>query len=361
MAAAAGFQIRIRDQTTLATTSASIQHPRAPSPPTSTSLASSARPDPSRPAPDPGADSHRPHKRPKLEPLLSSPSRTGARDPMDDLSLSSSASYANSWISWFLASKGNEYFCEVDEEYIVDRFNLTGLNAEVSGYSAALDLITDTAADEDLNDEQREQLETSARHLYGLIHARFIITSRGLSKMIDKYKKGDFGRCPRVLCYGQSLLPLGLSDIPYQKAVKLYCPRCEDLYSPKSSRHGSIDGAYFGSTFAHMLFMVYPGMIPSKSVPGGAGAGGNSSSISNHGHNHHGAPHSPLNAGGLGGQGGSTGGLGAQAASKVERMRPRIFGFQVHEHARLLRWQEKMRDHQIARLEEHERQGLVEQ
>lgn len=79
---------------------------------------------------------------------------------------------------------GNEYFCEVDEEYIVDRFNLTGLNAEVAGYSRALELITDTAADDDLNDEQRDQLETSARHLYGLIHARFIITSRGLSKMV---------------------------------------------------------------------------------------------------------------------------------------------------------------------------------
>lgn len=80
---------------------------------------------------------------------------------------------------------GNEYFCEVDEEYIVDRFNLTGLNAEVPGYSHALELITDTAADDDLNDEQRDQLETSARHLYGLIHARFIITSRGLAKMVQ--------------------------------------------------------------------------------------------------------------------------------------------------------------------------------
>ena len=64
---------------------------------------------------------------------------------VDDLSNSSSASYANSWISWFLASKGNEYFCEVDDEYIVDRFNLTGLNSEVAGYSAALELITDTS------------------------------------------------------------------------------------------------------------------------------------------------------------------------------------------------------------------------
>jgi hypothetical protein len=114
-----------------------------------------------------------------LEPLLLDEQRAMA----DELSLSSSASYANSWISWFLASKGNEYFCEVDDEYIIDRFNLTGLNQEVQGYSAAIELITDTAADQDLNDEQREQLEASARHLYGLIHARFIITSRGLAKM----------------------------------------------------------------------------------------------------------------------------------------------------------------------------------
>lgn len=275
---------------------------------------------------------------------------------MDDLSNTSSASYANSWISWFLASKGNEYFCEVDEEYIVDRFNLTGLNTEVQGYSAALELITDTAADEDLNEEQRDQLETSARHLYGLIHARFIITSRGLSKMIEKYKKGDFGRCPRVLCYGQALLPLGLSDIPYHKAVKLYCPRCEDLYSPKSTRHGMIDGAYFGSTFAHMLFMVYPGLIPNKSVPGTISGSGNT--------------HGTSGGGGVGGLGtnqsssaggaSQSGGLQSGAASKVERVRPRIFGFKVHEAAKLQRWQEKQRDKQISRLEEIEREGQMD-
>ena len=101
--------------------------------------------------------------------------------------------------------------------------------------------------EDDLNDELRDGIESSARHLYGLIHARFILTSRGLSKMVDKLRKADFGRCPRVLCYGQALLPVGLSDIPYQKAVKLYCPRCEDIYSPKSSRHGAIE--FVGSCY----------------------------------------------------------------------------------------------------------------
>jgi len=42
----------------------------------------------------------------------------------------------------------------------------------------------DDADDEALDDDVREAVETSARFLYGLIHARYIVTSRGLSKMV---------------------------------------------------------------------------------------------------------------------------------------------------------------------------------
>ncbi|RUS13546.1 casein kinase II regulatory subunit-domain-containing protein, partial [Jimgerdemannia flammicorona] len=62
---------------------------------------------------------------------------------MDDLTSGSDSDYTKYWIDWFLNTKGNEYFCEVDEEYILDRFNLTGLNTEVQHYTQALDLITD--------------------------------------------------------------------------------------------------------------------------------------------------------------------------------------------------------------------------
>ncbi len=90
----------------------------------------------------------------------------------------------NGGLAWqFISSRGNEYFCEIDEDYLTDRFNLTGLNTEVQYYQYALDLITDVF-DLDCDDEMRETIEKSARHLYGLIHARYIVTTRGLAKMV---------------------------------------------------------------------------------------------------------------------------------------------------------------------------------
>ncbi|KAF8151036.1 casein kinase II, regulatory subunit [Crassisporium funariophilum] len=262
---------------------------------------------------------------------------------------------ARHWISWFLSSKGNEYFCEVDEDFILDRFNLTGLNNEVANYQQALDLITDSL-DDDIQDELRGSLDVQARLLYGLIHARWIVTARGLTKMLDKFKRADFGRCPRVLCASQPLLPVGLTDIPYEKSVKLHCGRCEDLYSPKSSRHGSIDGAYFGTTFPHLLFLVYPTLIslkdgegPAATGTGGVGAGGKEGGAAGTGERTRRRLREETET--VPTEGGAEGLSTASVALKAERYRPRIYGFQLNETAKLQRWQEAVRDKQIARLE----------
>jgi len=109
---------------------------------------------------------------------------------VDELSSGSSDYAASTWIAWFLSTKGNEYFCEIDEDYILDRFNLTGLNTEVQHYLYALDLITDTL-DENISDSNRDQIETQARILYGLIHARYVVTTRGLAKMVRSHLPAD--------------------------------------------------------------------------------------------------------------------------------------------------------------------------
>lgn len=57
---------------------------------------------------------------------------------------------------------------------------------------------------------------------------------------LEKFKNYDFGRCPRVYCCGQPCLPVGQSDIPRSSTVKIYCPKCEDIYYPRSKYQGSI-------------------------------------------------------------------------------------------------------------------------
>ncbi|KYQ96685.1 putative casein kinase II beta chain (CK2) [Tieghemostelium lacteum] len=168
------------------------------------------------------------------------------------------------WIPWYCSLKGNEFFATIDEDYIQDDFNLTGLSSLVPHYDSALGIILDSDPEDPLSEDQQETLERSADILYGLIHARYILTSKGLAHMHDKFKKAEFGRCPRVFCQNQAVLPVGLSDLQGEETVKVYCPKCNDIYNPKYRRHSHIDGAYFGTTFPHLLLITYPELIPTK-------------------------------------------------------------------------------------------------
>jgi casein kinase II subunit beta len=101
-------------------------------------------------------------------------------------------------------------------------------------------------------------IESSAEMLYGLIHQRFICSRAGIQQMSEKYELGHFGVCPRTNCNQTRTLPVGLSDIPGEDTVKLFCPSCLDVYVPPNSRFQTVDGAFFGRTFGALFLLTFP-------------------------------------------------------------------------------------------------------
>lgn len=106
---------------------------------------------------------------------------------------------------------------------------------------------------------------TSASHM-------LTAASLSLSSQVDKYEAGHFGYCPRVFCHSHPVLPCGRSDLPGLDTVKLYCSNCIDCYAPPSSRFHGVDGAFFGTTFPHLLFQCYRDIAPSIIAPPGSNA-----------------------------------------------------------------------------------------
>jgi casein kinase II subunit beta len=101
-------------------------------------------------------------------------------------------------------------------------------------------------------------IESSAEMLYGLIHQRFICSRAGIQQMSEKYDLAHFGVCPRTFCEQVRTLPVGLSDVPGEDTVKLFCPSCLDVYVPPNSRFQTVDGAFFGRTFGALFLLTFP-------------------------------------------------------------------------------------------------------
>ncbi|ORY00336.1 hypothetical protein K493DRAFT_104055 [Basidiobolus meristosporus CBS 931.73] len=168
-----------------------------------------------------------------------------------------SASDSVSWVTWFCSLSGNEYLIEVADAFLEDDFNFTGLGSTVPFYQEALEMILDIEPEREYSGADTSLIESSAERLYGLIHQRYILTRQGMNQMATKYEQGDFGHCPRYYCNETPMIPAGRSDSLGVEPVKLYCPNCLDLYTPPSSRFQSLDGAFFGTTFAHIFFMTF--------------------------------------------------------------------------------------------------------
>ena len=126
---------------------------------------------------------------------------------------------------------GYEFLCEVNEDFFKDELNLYGQSLQVPLYARTISIMSgedsESAAPAPAgaaSADQDDLAESSAETLYGLIHARFNMSGTGPSDMADKCRQPDFGRCARVLCHGQPLIPAGESDMP-QKSTVHFCVR----------------------------------------------------------------------------------------------------------------------------------------
>lgn len=205
----------------------------------------------------------------------------------DEQVLDSSGS--TSWAQHFCRQHGNEFFSLVPYDYMSDRFNLTNLSESFDYFQPAWRVITsvrpatrytssstnstiavypESSAAARIGARHAlpaEILERSAVKLYGLIHARYVMSNEGCLDVLRKFRRKDYGTCPRFLCEHAPVLPVGITDRLNVETVKIYCASCDDVYEPRAARHRMHDGAYFGTGLPHMLYMTHPTLRPARS------------------------------------------------------------------------------------------------
>jgi hypothetical protein len=63
------------------------------------------------------------------------------------------------------------------------------------------------------------------------------------------------------------VLPVSLNDEIGVDTVKIYCPKCSQVYHPPPARGrtgiaSGVDGAAFGTTFPHLFLMTFSNLVP---------------------------------------------------------------------------------------------------
>lgn len=167
------------------------------------------------------------------------------------------------WVQWFLKQDLGKYFIEIDSDYLNNLYNYYGIRQKVMNFKQALDLIRGPY----IPPEKRpstwvSDVDDYGICLYGLLHARYLLTDAGLEKMKEKFLNMEFSKCPRTYCDGCQCIPYGPSDDIGKNSLKLFCPCCHDVYHMPDPSTSSMDGAFFGPSWVHLFIAKYKDLFP---------------------------------------------------------------------------------------------------
>jgi casein kinase II subunit beta len=171
-----------------------------------------------------------------------------------------------SWADWFLSQPRGRYFVRIDDSYLSCPFNYYGVRQRVNHFELAYDLLRKHFVRPSFASARPESeawmIEQQTELLYGLLHARYLLTDAGRAGLLAKYRSGDFGRCPRVLCRQAVCLPYGITADLNEHPLKLFCPNCSDVYNIADRDLAKVDGAFFGPSWVPLFLQRYREIVP---------------------------------------------------------------------------------------------------
>ena len=157
-------------------------------------------------------------------------------------------------------------------------------------YRRALRLILNEGIEDDQDDTKTDEdliippyaIQKAAEALYLMIHARFVISPRGLEaiRQVMTMDNTVFGKCPRSTCRGTGLLPYGYSN-DYTSAntasattsksslCHRYCPSCGEVWISWDSK---TDGCAWGPSWCHLFLMCFGSQVYAKELIAAAAA-----------------------------------------------------------------------------------------
>lgn len=190
------------------------------------------------------------------------------------------------WIVFFLQHPKGRFFVQIESNFLETQREYARNSYDFHHFDEAFSLLFKTKGEVDKFDKK---IVNETTIIYGMIHAQYLMTESGQSKMIQKFQQHEFPECPRVLCHHFTCFPTGQSAIFGEHRMKLFCPNCSDFYLQVNDNPTNIDGAFFGPYWIHSLLEnhpeIIPDTIPSSYVPrifGFRVYNPNSESVNNH-------------------------------------------------------------------------------